>query len=450
MDSKSEFLLKVLSGNHQGAEIVFGNETAVIGSDDTSDVILSDSLIEARHVEITFSTDGMVLKPLNGSRVFVDGKLVQEESVRLEEFQFLTVGSTHIVIGPAGKTWPSISAADAPQISDGVDGDEEIAADVTKFEEKAPENASKANKLRKKKTLLYGGIGLTIFAFAVALLFFMSMFSEPAIIPEKIDTLALLEGAIRDVGLSDDVTVTRTPSGFSVSGYTISNNDLNTLKNKLVAIDPAIKQKLYSEEKILSDISALLTSIESRPKVQLVSNGVFLLTGYASDKDKWNKMRKRIVEDVVGIVDLQDEVVLPQKAQNLARPILAKYKLIGKIGIIPQADGIAIGGLVSSDEEDNWKLAKVQLEKMFGPDIALKNFVKVSDPEVIKHQYFGSEVSSVSITENGMNWISFKNGTKYMVGSTLSNGYIIKDITPENIVLAKDSQLITLRIGDLK
>jgi YidC/Oxa1 family membrane protein insertase len=40
--------------------------------------------------------------------------------------------------------------------------------------------------------------------------------------------------------------------------------------------------------------------------------------------------------------------------------------------------------------------------------VAVRRFVNVGDPEVIRQQYFGSEVNSVSISENGLNWIGFK------------------------------------------
>ncbi|MDR2779012.1 MAG: type III secretion system inner membrane ring subunit SctD [Puniceicoccales bacterium] len=447
MDKKdSEFLLKVLSGNHQGAEIVFGYETVVVGSSSNSDVVLSDSFIEPRHVEIAFSAEGIKLKPLN-SKVFIDGKLVKDETVAVEEFQFITIGSTHIVIGPANQTWPAISAADAPQL-----GEENVANEEPKeviIEDKIQANTTAINKVKSKRSWLYGGVALIIFGFAASLLFFISMFSDPTKAPEKPDVFSLLQSAVIECGLAGDVVISKTPVGFLASGYTLSNEELSNLRTKLTAISPTIKQKVYSEEKILSEINALLANVESHPKVQVVSNGIFLLTGYAYDKDKWNRVRKRIIEDVVGIVDLQDEVILPSKAFSLVKPIIAKYKLTGKVGIVPQVDGIAIGGLVSTDEEENWRLAKLQIEKTFGSNILVKNFVKISDPEVIKQQYFGSEVNSVSISETGLNWIGFKDGMRYMVGATLSNGYAIKDITPENIVLTKGNQTIILKIGEL-
>jgi hypothetical protein len=68
-------------------------------------------------------------------------------------------------------------------------------------------------------------------------------------------------------------------------------------------------------------------------------------------------------------------------------------------------------------------------------DILLNNFVKMSDLEVIRQQYFASEASSVSISDKGFKWIGFKDRTKYTVGATVLNNYLINDITPENIVL---------------
>ncbi|MDR1433388.1 MAG: type III secretion system inner membrane ring subunit SctD [Puniceicoccales bacterium] len=442
-----EFLLKILSGNHQGAEIVFGCETAVIGNDISGDVVLSDSLISPRHVEITFAETGVTLKPLN-SKVFVDGKLVKDEVFKVEELQFITIGATHIVIGPAHETWPAISAGDAPQIEE--DGDIKDEPSAIEIDDKITASGGSVAKIRKKKTWIYGVGALLVATFAIALLFFMSMFSEPEKVVKKPDTFALLQSLIRELGLTNDVIISRTDTGFVASGYVTSNSELAKLRDGLLAIDPLVRKKIYSEEKILSDINTLLGHIPSHPKVQPAPNGAFLLTGYAYDANEWSKTRKRIVEDVVGITDLQDEVILPQRAFNLSRPIIAKYKLAGKVGILPQLDGIVLGGIVSGDEEENWKLAKSQLEKTFGRDVLVKNFVKVSDPEVIKHQYFGSEVNSVSISENGMNWVSFKDGAKYMVGATLSNGYSIKDITPDHIVLTKDNQTIILRIGELK
>jgi hypothetical protein len=361
----SEFLLTILSANHQGAETVFGYET-VVGSGNNSDIVLSDSFIQPRHMEITLSAEGIKLKPVN-SRVFVDGKLVKDETFAVKEFQFITIGSTHIVIGPVNQTWPAISAADAPQL-----GEEDVAREKQHeivVDDQISANATIINKIKGKRSWLYGGITLIIFGFPASLLVFVSMFSDLAKVSESPNVFTVLQNAVPEHRLAGDVTVSRTPMRFVATEYTLSNEELSSLCTKLRSISPTIKQKIYSEENIRSEITVLLSNVKSHPKVQFISNGVFRITGHTYDKDKWGKVRKRIVEDVMGIVDLQDEVIFPTKAFNLARPTIPLYKLTGKVGIVLQADGIAIEGLVSTDEKKNWRLTKLKIEKAFGNDV---------------------------------------------------------------------------------
>jgi type III secretion system YscD/HrpQ family protein len=449
----SEHLLKILSGNHQGAEVVFEDEKVVIGSGGDSDIVLSDSMIESHHMEITFSEFGAVVRPMDG-QVFVDGKLIKEESQEVKAFQFITIGSTHIVFGPSGEPWPNISAMDAPMLerSDEIASamDQSTISPVENLDDSIKTKPSDLKKIKSKRTWIIGISSAFIFAFALSLLIFLSVFSEDKVPEEQPDFGKMISNKIREMGLDDTISLETDGSTFTVSGYADTNAELAILRTDLPKITPKIKIKLYSEEHMIADMHDLMANIPSNPKIECIKPGIFLISGYIYDKDEWDKIRRRIMVDIPGIIDIQDEVILPQKAINLARPILTRYKLTGKVVVLPQNDSIVIGGLVASDEEENWKLAKIQLERTFGPDVPLTNLVKVSDPEVIRRQYFGSEVDSVSISENGLNWIGFKNGTKYMVGSTLANGYIIKEITPDTITLTKNDQTVILKIGEIQ
>jgi type III secretion system YscD/HrpQ family protein len=448
-----EHLLKILSGNHQGAEVVFGEEKVVVGSGGDSDVILSDSMIEPHHVEITFSASEVILKPLDG-QVYVDGKLVREESQPIAAFQFITIGSTHFIFGPAGEPWPSISATDAPslersdELANAAPSGNAALEETLNDEIKAKPSNLKA--IKSKRAWIIGISSAFLFAFALSLLIFLSVFPDEKPSEERPDIRKLIVNEVRELGLQDAINVDGDGDVFTVFGYTDTNAELVTLRTNLPKIAPNIKVKLYSEEHMVSEMRELMINIPSTPHVECIKPGIFVIGGYIYDKDAWDKIRRRIIGDIPGIIDVQDEVILPQKVLSLARPILTRYKLLGKVGVVPQSDCIVIAGLVASDEEENWKLAKIQLERTFGPDISLQNLVKVSDPEVIKSQYFGSEVDSISISENGLNWIGFKNGTKFMVGSTLANGYIIKEITPDSITLTKNNQIVTLKMGDIQ
>jgi hypothetical protein len=147
-EKDSEFWLEVLPGNHQGAETFFRYETTVVESHNSSEVVLLDSFIYPRHMEITFPTECRKLEPLN-SKVFLDGKLVKDETVTIEAFQLITIDSTHIVIRPANQTWPAISAADAPQL-----GDEDAAHEEQQevvVDDKISANATTINKIKGKR-----------------------------------------------------------------------------------------------------------------------------------------------------------------------------------------------------------------------------------------------------------------------------------------------------------
>jgi hypothetical protein len=60
-------------------KLFFENEKVVIGSGGDSDTVLSDSMVEPHHTEITFFESGAVVKPMDW-QVFIDGKLIKEES----------------------------------------------------------------------------------------------------------------------------------------------------------------------------------------------------------------------------------------------------------------------------------------------------------------------------------------------------------------------------------
>lgn len=462
VDQHSEVLLKILSGNHQGAEMVLDGDPLIIGKSSDCDIVISDSMIADKHVKIKVIGKTCVLKPLNG-KIFIDGKLVKTETVEVSQFQFITLGDTHLVFGPINETWPAISASDAPKLKD-TEFEDQQSNDMQKqnfveqneFEQEnmnvlevSQEDISNQQHRTKKRILIKIGTGFS-FILSVILILMLSVFNKPKPTEIKLTNKQLVAQIIETNSFENDLKIEEDKTGkLSVSGYVGKNSELSTLKSQLYNIDSTMKIKVYSDEKILSDASVILAQIESSPTIAKVKAGVFVVSGYVYEKAVWEKTRKKIIDEVGGIIDLQDQVILPQKAYSIARPILAKYRLTSKVVLMPQSQAIVLGGVISSDEEENWKLAKIQLDKAFGQDAPLKDFVKISDPEVIKKQYFGSEIHSISISDNGLNWIGFKDGTKYMEGATLSNGYTIQKISPDNIILTKNNQTIVLKTIDL-
>ena len=142
---------------------------------------------------------------------------------------------------------------------------------------------------------------------------------------EKPDIMTLLNGVVRELYFSNRVAIRKDPSwSFEATGYVYTDKDLSEIRKKLMSVDPYVKIKVFSESSILSEINSLLSDEESKPRINSDSNGIFLITGYAYDENKWNKLRRRILEYVVRITDLQDEVISPSKAINMVRSGIAK------------------------------------------------------------------------------------------------------------------------------
>ncbi len=105
MASDERFILKVLTGPNQGAELELPAGAYMIGSADECDVNFSDALVAPRHLSVELSKDSIVAKRLDG-KVFVDGKPMVDTRQTIKFFQFVTAGSTYFLFGPAGRDWP--------------------------------------------------------------------------------------------------------------------------------------------------------------------------------------------------------------------------------------------------------------------------------------------------------------------------------------------------------
>lgn len=113
--SRKQWLLKVIAGPHQGAEIGLYAGKTLVGSDDECDVVLHDILVAPQHLELELTDSGITAAPLGG-RVYANGKRIRDARQSVADFGFLSIGGTHLVVGPAEGKWPLLSAADVPEL----------------------------------------------------------------------------------------------------------------------------------------------------------------------------------------------------------------------------------------------------------------------------------------------------------------------------------------------
>src|SRR5687768_7650645 len=114
MPDSADWLLKIISGPHQGAEVALRPGRLVVGSHAECDLVLHDVLVAPQHFALTLENGRVSVEPLEG-RVYANGKRLSAASP-VPEFGFVTVGTTHLVLGPGAARWPLLSPADVPEL----------------------------------------------------------------------------------------------------------------------------------------------------------------------------------------------------------------------------------------------------------------------------------------------------------------------------------------------
>src|SRR5262245_53337592 len=161
MASDERFILKVLTGPNQGAELELSAGAYVIGSADECDVNFSDALVAPRHLSVELGEDSIVAKRLDG-KVFVDGKPMVDTRQTIKFFQFVTAGSTYFLFGPAGREWPQGVPGPLPPLEPETETQPESAApkpesaeSPAKGPEKPRDEASPTDRAKKVALLTF-------------------------------------------------------------------------------------------------------------------------------------------------------------------------------------------------------------------------------------------------------------------------------------------------------
>ena len=445
-------MLKVLSGPHQGVEVDL-ECSLVVGSSSECDLILADSLLQARHFSFQLKGEDVWIHPIAG-KVFVDGHVVKED-VQVKVFQFVTVGTTHFVFGPSETQWPEISLKDAPPLMESAEevadnSQEVLAADNTASPDKTMPN-------RHKKAKLISVILLGFFLTIGVIFVFSSSASISTVLPQGVLSSSVhnrIRSEVELLGWKDEVHVKVAKDGkFSLKGYIPTNADLAALKEKVHAIDSKVSIKVYSTEKILQQGFEILVMAKMKVKLKELRPGSFVVEGYSFNSDQWEKIKARLLVEIPGLKDLQDRVYTPMKALTTGRVVLTKYKLIGSIGVFPKEEAVIVSGTIAQSEKGRWEDARTEMSRVFTESVPLQFFVTMAIAESGtdgdgKRRYFEDEVSGIVAKEEGLSHIELKNGKKYFEGSDLPNGYVVNKIEPEVITLSRSGTEIALKKGE--
>ncbi|MCK5902346.1 MAG: type III secretion system inner membrane ring subunit SctD [Cocleimonas sp.] len=420
--SKKLFSLRVLSGENIGAQITLEQKMPiVVGKSAECNVIFSNEEIADRHIKLVLVGDKIHLRPL-AQPVFVEGKDIGIHDVKLIPYQLVTIGKVGFSIGDGTGRWPKVDG-------EGRDLDHKL------------------NGVGKKEGAFWWGKWLFIIGVLLLVLTNLQYLNK-----DGKNVLALLglqdsveekvNKVIAEARLSEEsnLSVLKIPGGrVNVSGHVQNNEQKQRLLNHIRQIEGRVSSNIWVNADIEKD-ALLIAQTLGEDHVQFSSDGKGVLSakGYLQSDADWRRLRSSILEDVEGIESINKtgvRIVLESlraglEAQNLSDRIQVhqKDKQFMATGNPSQEQVVTwhkIVNEISSPVQDYWKM--------------------IEDFNVLRTKAFKLALRSASVGK--VPFIVSKDGKRYLEGAHLGEGYYLKKIMTDHVVVKRNDIEIPIYFG---
>lgn len=333
--TQSPWLLKVIAGPHQGAEIDLAPGKSLIGSDEGCDVVLHDVLVAPQHLALDAGEKAVFVEPLGG-RVYVGGRRVKEVRIKIDPFTFITLGGSHMVIGPMEGKWPLLSAGDVPELEkEPVEGEESAAgakaASSGATAEPGPDNTDDDGKSlppRKRAVALFGvAFGLILLT---AWLVLFNIWKSNNFLARSGDGTDDLKHRAEEVlelhGAKSTVSVEMEGGRLYARGYVDSIDKLLNIEKDLRTKATGVMPRVWSQEAISESAKSILRLQRLPLDVATEEGGKLVITGTVDNRDHWNRVRQQLKDEIPGVTEVESKVVIP--AISKPQPLEEKTVII--------------------------------------------------------------------------------------------------------------------------
>jgi type III secretion protein D len=274
MNFSDEVVLKVLSGLHQGAELVLTPGKYHVGSAEDNEVTLSDAAMAKNHFSIEVEKKRVILR-LNDA-LWVDQKRYQAGSeFYASQNCAITLGEVQLSLLLPARIRDSLVAQVSPKIS----------AQGSKLKERCLQVLGALVHGRMSRSAYFVCGAVLVSALGAMATSTPSYYSNnsPQNVARFAADLTRVEERELQLGSKGDAIV--------LSGY-VSNKTQQERINRLVT--ESRLPKVYSHYYVVDDIKQRITEFIAEPgiKVQYQGNGVFSLSGQANSKNYSDNVRR--------------------------------------------------------------------------------------------------------------------------------------------------------------
>ncbi len=488
---QNKHLLKIFSGPHIGAEILLQPGTYEIGRGQECDIVLQDEMIGDKHARITIDKDVISVSVIGQKPVLLEGVpiLVQDEQseVSLSEYETLTLGTTHLALGKPNGDWSKIrfpsllrkADLDAPRAPRAEDNPpkpvgsmgwlDRLQKNLNGFLANVGINGLPVNKkaganrkpvannpaMQKFKQLLSRLSASRLLKYVqvfAAVLLGISLGLTPAVfsftsvkVKNEPDYLLLetIESVLDSPEFSGVRAASITEGNVLIEGYVSNNADKLKLQSALqqIGLEATLKVRTGTQLKRSADTILKVLGF-GHLQAQYQPHGKLDINGYSADKSAWLQARETLLKDIPGLEGIVDDGVQDIEARRSSlQKYIDKHKLDDKLVIKTGTDGeLTVYGVLGPQELDEWRATLKQFQGKYGGMPVIRS--KVHDTrEVI-------ELAIKSVRIGDVPYLVTDDGAKYLEGSVLPNGYMVKSILSDKIVLSRNSVEAVYYLGN--
>ena len=416
------YFLRVLSGENVGAQIVLEPRVPiVVGKSAACNVIFNNEDVADRHVKLVLSDGRVRLRPL-AQPVYVEGKDIGLHDATLLPYQLVTIGKVAFSIGDGTGQWPRVDRQGKKQYL-GLEGSTSKKAGTSST---------------WKKWLFWLGLILLVLA---NLHYFsrdeggiFSAFGLKDTVEQQVYS------AIGDADLSD-VSVSKTPTGrINVTGYVATNKQKQHLISSILKVKGDVSYHILVNSNIENNALLIAETLgEEQIHFSSKGDGVLVAAGYTQSQANWIRLRSNILEDIEGIESISDTQIKP--ILELLKGEIQDNGLSETINIRQKNKKFMISGDPTQKQVKQWhKLLNSVIKPVDGYWQVVEDF---DTPTHVKE--FKLSLRSVSVGD--VPFIVSKDGKKYLEGAHLGEGYYIKKIMADEVLLKHNGTEIPIYFG---
>lgn len=396
-DGGQQFILKFFSGPHAGAEVLLPPGEYTLGGAESCDIVIHDEAVAARHARLRIAATAMWLTPLDRAVTVAGSPIEGETAVAFR--QIATLGTTHFGVAPTGETWDSVILPDLPQVGAARMREEAAAAESavpslpagsTGIPKPAPVERP---TWRSRQLAPLGGIAIIVCGLSI-----MSLYGHirptAASIPESSIRSPGVDGQIKNLLAEleiDQLQLTRTEQGdWQLGGHVADAEQKRRLVAALRERGLRVRLQVWSPDELLESARVVLSGMSLPLAVSYAGPGVLTLSGDAPDHQSVARAAENLQRDIPGLRKLDNRVAVAARA-SAGRPITPA----------PSAGA-----------------------PRAAPQLAIR-----------------------SVSLGSVRFVVTADGAKYLEGASLANGFVLKAIREDGLVLSNGDQDIIYHFG---